>query len=99
VRWESIRTITAFAAHFGWSISHMDVTTAFLNGRLQEMVYMEQPFGFIRPGQQDLVCNLNRSLYGLRQSPRAWYHRIDTDLHSWGFLKIHADSNIYFRSQ
>jgi len=49
----------------------MDVVTAFLNG-LEEEIYMEQPDGYIQPGQEHLVCKLQKSLYGLKQSPRCW---------------------------
>lgn len=84
VRWESIRIVTAIATHFGSFIHHLDVTTALLNGLLKDFVYMIQPQGFIQRGTKGLVYTLHRSLYGLKQSPRTWYHRIDGDLCSWG---------------
>ena len=76
VRWEPIRILIAVAIHLNWPIHQLDVLTAFLNGILQEEVYMRQPLGFVTPGTDHLVCKLHKSLYGLRQSPRAWYARL-----------------------
>ena len=70
VRFESVRTIIALAAQHGLKLHQMDVTTAFLNGELKEEIYMKQPEGFIAKGKEHLVCKLNRSIYGLKQSPR-----------------------------
>ena len=53
-------------------IHQMDVVTAFLNGTLDEDIYMEQPPGYIKKGEEHLVCKLKRSLYGLKQSSRCW---------------------------
>ena len=53
-------------------IHQMDVVTAFLNGKLEEEIYMEQPDGYVHPGKEHLVCKLQKSLYGLKQSPRCW---------------------------
>lgn len=74
----------------------MDVVTAFLNGHLDETIYMCQPPGFSTPGLQDLVCLLNRTLYGLKQSPRAWYQEIDTFFLSSGWQRSSQDHNLYF---
>ena len=54
----------------------MDVKSAFLNGMLQEEVYMEQPKGFVNPHRPNDVYKLKRPLYGLKQTPRAWYGRL-----------------------
>ncbi len=64
--------IIGLAAKHGLKLHQLDVTTAFLNGQLQEEVYMEQPDGFIAEGQEKLVCKLKRSIYGLKQSPQCW---------------------------
>lgn len=96
VKWSTIRLIIALAAAHGWPITQMDVVTAFLNGTLKELVYMVQPPGFEVPGSEHLVCRLNRSIYGLKQSPRAWYEEINRFLISLGWSRSAADSNLYF---
>ena len=96
VRWETIRMLIAIAVHLNWPIHQLDVLTAFLNGILQEDVYMEQPPGFIHPGLEHLVCKLHKSLYGLRQSPRAWYARLHAALLTWNLLQSHSDPNLYY---
>ena len=74
----------------------MDVITAFLNGKLKERIYMEQPPGFAIPGHEDKVCQLNRSLYGLKQSPRQWYEEIDNHLRNSGWTCSELNPNLYF---
>ena len=56
----------------------MDVKSAYLNGDLVEEIYMEQPEGFVDPTGKEKVCRLHKSLYGLKQAGRSWYHKIDT---------------------
>ena len=75
----------------------MDVKTAFLNGVIEEEVYIEQPEGFVVHGTDSHVCRLKKALYGLKQAPRAWYSRIDSYLQRLGFTKSDADSNLYFK--
>ena len=69
----SIRVVLALVGHHGWPIYQMDVKSAFLNGDLQEEVYVEQPPGFVIAGKHDMVYRLHKALYGLKQAPRAWY--------------------------
>lgn len=76
---------------------HMDATTAFLNDHLKQPVFMVQPPCCVQSGKEHLVCQLKRSLYGLRQSSRTWYERINTNLHHYGPSKTSADSNVYFQ--
>ena len=70
VRMESLGMIVGLAAKRTLKLHQQDVTTAFLNGQLQEEVYMEQPDRFIAEGQEKVVCTLRRSINGLKQSPR-----------------------------
>ena len=70
----------AIVAEMGWKIHQMDVKTAFLNGILEEEVYIEQPQGFKVYGRESHICRLLKALYGLKQAPRAWYSRIDSYL-------------------
>jgi hypothetical protein len=75
----------------------MDVKTTFLNGVIEEEVYMEQPQGFETHDREMHVCRLKKELYGLKQAPRAWYGRIDGFMMSLVFTKSSADPNLYFK--
>eukprot|EP00253_Pinus_taeda_P027272 PITA_27272 len=75
----------------------MDVKSAFLNGDLQEEVYMTQPPGFKIAGQEQKVCRLAKALYGLKQAPRAWYMKIDQYLTDHGFQRSPSDANPYIK--
>jgi hypothetical protein len=86
----------ALATAKRWTIHYMDVRTTFLNGLLKEEVFMRQPPCFTIPGQEQLVCKLYKSLYGLKQSPRAWYEKIDTVLQKLGLKRSKADGNMYY---
>jgi hypothetical protein len=96
-RYTSIRTIIALATKMKWKLHQMDVKTAFLNGVIEEEVYIEKPQGFEVEERKSYVCRLKKAFYGLKQAPRAWYGRIDSFLTSLGFTKSKADSNIYFK--
>ena len=95
VRFESVRTVIALAAQHGLQLHQMDVTTAFLNGELQKEVFMKQPEGFVVKGKEHLVCKLNRSIYGLKQSPRCWNAVLDDKLKEMGFSQATGDPCIY----
>lgn len=82
-----IRKLLALAAQKGWIICQMDVKSAFLNGHLEEEVFVEQPKGFAVQGLEDKVYLLKKALYGLKQGPRAWYDRVDSHLADLGFNK------------
>eukprot|EP00253_Pinus_taeda_P031677 PITA_31677 len=94
-RYSSIRLMLALSAQMGWKIHQMDVNTAFLNGKIEEEVYIEQPKGFETFDYESHVCQLKRALYGLKQAPRAWYTRIDNYFTGLGFTKSEADANLY----
>ena len=70
VRFASVRLILAIVANLNLELYQMDVKTAFLNGELDEEIYMDQPIGFVTKGQEQKVCKLKRSIYGLKQSSR-----------------------------
>ena len=84
-RLESVRLVLAVATHFGWGVHHMDVKSAFLNGELQEEVYVQQPPGIIDNDHKHRVLRLHKALYGLHHAPRAWNQKLDTELLRLGF--------------
>ena len=97
VRFESVRTILALAANLGFKLHQMDIKTAFLNGELEEEIFMRQPEGFIEAGKEDMVCKLKRSIYGLKQSARCWNTELDHKLRDIGFVQSRNDPCIYTR--
>jgi hypothetical protein len=72
----TIRAIIAMAATKGWSLHQMDINNAFLHGDLQEEVYMEQSPSYVDQTHPNLVCRLEKTLYGLKQIPKAWSDKI-----------------------
>ena len=90
----SIRMLIAIAAIFNLEIHQMDVKTAFLNGELDEEIYMEQPEGFNVPGQENKVCKLVKSLYGLKQAPKQWHEKFDKEMLSSGFKINECDKYV-----
>ena len=82
---DSLRIIMALVAHFDLELHQMDVKTAFLNGNLDEDIYMEQPEGFTKKGNEHLVCKLKKSIYGLKQASRQWYIKFNNTITSFGF--------------
>jgi Reverse transcriptase (RNA-dependent DNA polymerase) len=70
-RMETIRLLISQAAQNEWPVHHMDVKSAFLNGVIEEEVYVEQPLGYMKLGKDHKVLRLKKTLYGLKQAPRA----------------------------
>ncbi|XP_074300473.1 uncharacterized protein LOC141631744 [Silene latifolia] len=94
VKMVTVRTFLALAAINNWELHQMDVQNAFLHGDLSEEVYMRLPPGFSH-GLQGKVCRLQKSLYGLRQSPRCWYAKLATALCSYGFSHSSSDHSLF----
>ena len=82
---KSIRILLSIAASLDYEIWQMDVKTAFLNSHLDESIYMVQPEGFVAKGQEQKVCKLLRSIYGLKQASRSWNLRFDETIKTYGF--------------
>ncbi|GJZ55719.1 retrovirus-related pol polyprotein from transposon TNT 1-94 [Tanacetum coccineum] len=91
----SIRVLFALASIYNLPIHQIDVKTAFLNGDLDEEVYMKQPEGFVFPGIENKVCKLKKSLYGLKQAPKQWHDKFDKSILSNGFTHNSSDRCIY----
>ncbi|WVZ52326.1 hypothetical protein U9M48_003398 [Paspalum notatum var. saurae] len=85
-RLEAIRILLAFAASKGFKLQQMDVKSAFLNGFIEEEVYVRQPPGFESAKFPDWVYKLRKALYGLKQAPRPWYARLNSFLLKSGFV-------------
>ena len=75
----------------------MDVKSAFLNGKLEEEVYVRQPLGFAAAGHEGKVLKLQKALYGLRQVPRAWNMKLDSSLCKLGFTHYVSKHDMYMR--
>ena len=96
-KFTSIRIVLSMAAMYGLTLHQMDVKTAFLNGVLDEEIYMQQPEGYVSENKQSHVCKLKRSLYGLKQSPRMWNHTIDEFMIKMSFSKCESDHCLYIK--
>jgi hypothetical protein len=98
-RLEAIKIFLAYSFHKNFKVYQMDVKSDFLNGDLEEEVYMEQPERFSLTDNPNYVCKMNKALYGLKQAPRAWYYRLDKFLQEKGFKKGTIDNNLYIKSE
>ena len=75
----------------------MDLKTTFLDGDLEEEIYMQQREGFVENGKEILVCQLNKSLYGLKQAPREWYQNFESFMVDHGFQKMQAYHYVFIK--
>ena len=85
----------AISAFHDSEIWQMDVKTAFLNGHIKEELYMVQPKGFVDPKNADKVCELQRSIYGLKQASRSWNLWFDEVIKGFGFVQTYGEACIY----
>ena len=93
----TIRTLVSCAANFSWPLHQLDVKNAFLHGNLEEEVYMEVPPGFSNKQTIGKVCKLKKSLYGLKQSPRAWFDRFRRAVCDMGYSQCSGDHLVFYR--
>ncbi|GBE88792.1 Retrovirus-related Pol polyprotein from transposon TNT 1-94 [Sparassis crispa] len=93
-KFASVRTLLALAAKLDLEIHQMDVKSAFLNGDLDEEIYMKVPPGFRR--SNSLVWKLNKALYGLKQAGREWYKKIRAEFEALGFTRCHSDHSVCY---
>ena len=92
-KFSTINILLSIAANLDWSLHQLDIKNAFLNGDLEEEVYMEVPEGVKAPN--NTVCRLKKSLYGLKQSPRAWFDRFSRVLKKMTFVQGQADHTLF----
>ncbi|KAJ0598803.1 putative RNA-directed DNA polymerase [Helianthus annuus] len=94
---DTIRVLFSIAANEGWPLHQFDVKNAFLHGELKEEVYMEAPPGFTKTFKNKEVCRLKRTLYGLKQSPRAWFGRFTLTMKGYGFQQSNSDHTLFLK--
>src|SRR5262249_20496627 len=92
-----VRLFISLAASQHWPLHQLDIKNAFLHGDLQEEVYMEQPPGFVAQGEYEKVCHLKKSLYGLKQSPRAWFGKFSEVIQEFGLKKSKYDHLVFYK--
>ena len=93
----TIRVLLSLATNLDWPLCQLDVKNAFLNGDLTKEVYMKIPSGFETPGTKNQVCKLKRSLYGLKQSPRAWFERFTRVIQQQGYSQCQTDHTLFVK--
>nr|GEX19629.1 putative retrotransposon protein [Tanacetum cinerariifolium] len=94
----AIRILIAISTYYDYEIWKMDVKTAFLNGHLNEEVYIEQPEGFVNLKYPNRVCKLKRSIYGLKQASRKWNKRFDDEIKKFGFSQKRDEPCLYLKA-
>lgn len=95
IKGASILLVLSIATSRNWILRQLDVNHAFLQGPLIEVVFMEQPHGFIDKDKPDYVCKLNKTIYGLKQVPRVWYNALRRLLLQSGFVNALADPSLF----
>ncbi|KAL0423678.1 UNVERIFIED_CONTAM: Retrovirus-related Pol polyprotein from transposon RE1 [Sesamum radiatum] len=98
-RLNSIRVLFSLAVNLSWPMYQMHIKNAFLYGDLNETVYMEQPPGYVAQGEkQRMVCKLKKAIYGLKQSPRAWFDKFSRIIGEFGFSRCQADYSVFVQT-
>ena len=99
VKLSTLRLLLALVAAHDLEVLQVDVKTAFLNGQLDEEIYMRQPEGYVAQGHEGEVSGLTKSLYGLRQAPRAWDIELNDAIIQYGLTHSEEDQCVYHRNQ
>jgi hypothetical protein len=94
---DSFRIVMALVAHYNLELHQIDVKIVFLNGDLQENMYMAQLEGFAIKGKEDMRCRLKKSIYGLKQASRQWYLKFDEVIKKFDFVKNQLDNCAYIK--
>ncbi|KAL0350143.1 UNVERIFIED_CONTAM: Retrovirus-related Pol polyprotein from transposon RE1 [Sesamum radiatum] len=93
------RVLFSLAVNLNWSMYQTDIKNAFLYVDLNETVYMEQPPGYVAQGEkQRMVCKLKKAIYGLKQSPRAWFDKFSRIIGEFGFSRCQADHSVFVQT-
>jgi hypothetical protein len=91
----TVQIVLSLAVSHSWPVHQFDVKNVFLHGTLSETVYCNQPTKFVDPTQPDRVCLLNKSLYELKQAPRAWYSQFTTYITTLGFVEVKSNTSLF----
>ena len=94
----SVRLFISLAASYDWDLHRLNIKNVFQYGDLQEEVYMEQPPRFVAQGEIGKVCHLRKSLYGLKQSPRAWFDKFSQAVETFGMQKSKSDHFVFYKN-
>ena len=95
---ETIQLVVALTAQRGWTIYQLDVKSAFLHGKLNEVVFVEQPCVYVQKGNEQTVYKLKKAHYGLKQAPRAWYSLIEAYFMKEGFEKCDYEHTFFIKT-
>ena len=96
---ETIKLVLAIASQLELKVFQLDVKFAFINGELNEEVYVEQPQGYVVKGKEKKVYRLQKALYGLKQAPRAWNNKIDCYFHKKSFERSPSEPSLYVKKE
>ncbi|CAL9003170.1 unnamed protein product, partial [Prunus brigantina] len=93
----TVRVLLSLAANRDWPLLQFDVKNAFLHGDLKEEIYMDLPLGIPVTSKEGVVCKLRKSLYGLKQSPRAWFGRFAASMKKFGYVQSNSDHTLFLK--
>jgi hypothetical protein len=93
----TVRVMLSLAVNLDWQLHQFDVKIFFLHGDLEEEVYMDVPPGYTAKSETEVVCKLQRALYGLKQSPRAWFGRFNVAMRKYGYKPINSDHTLFLK--
>jgi hypothetical protein len=96
-RIETVRLLISLAAKEAWELHHLDVKSASLHGELKEQVFVTQPEGFVKKGEERKIYKLKKALYGLKQAPRAWNTKLDRELKQMSFKRCQHEQAVYVK--
>lgn len=95
----TVRVILSLVANLDWPLHQFNVNNAFLRGDLEEEVYMDMPLGYTMSSTTEVVCKLQRALYWLKQSPRAWFGRFNQAMKKYSFQQSNCDHTLFLKHQ
>jgi hypothetical protein len=95
----TVRVLLSLAGNHDWPLHQFEVKNASLHGDLKEEVYMDVPPGYTANSESEVVCKLQRALYGLKQSPRAWFRQFSLAMKTYGYNQSNSDHTLFLKRQ